>query len=159
MPAPRSKNVELLSRPTPSTVTARDKMEHRQTVAGGSSPFYGDEPRPAPIDRTKIVVCPVENCRRHFLNETFLAKHIESRHQPKPKTADAAATELVRATIADRIESGELKPGQPLIQAKLIEQLGTTRHHVQSAVEQLIAADVLGYSGVGVTRRVIVVGG
>jgi hypothetical protein len=142
--------------PHPPSTSAREKMEHRYVLNWGTSPFY-DEPKPEPVDRTKFVACSCCSPSRRFLNDVFLAAHTESR-KPKPKTGDAAATELVRATIADRISSGELRVGQTVILAQLVEQLGTTRHHVQAAVERLIAAGVLGYSGVGVTRRVIVIG-
>jgi hypothetical protein len=133
------------------------QLAHGQALA--TSPFHRDEPKTPPADRSQIAVFPVEGCRRHFLNETFLAAHNESRHKPKPKTVDAAATELVRATIADRISSGELRVGQTVILAQLVEQLGTTRHHVQAAIEQLHAAGALGYEGVGCARHVLVVGG
>jgi regulatory GntR family protein len=137
----------------PPSMSASDKLLARSIIGKDGGPA-----KPPPLDRTQIMGCSAEGCHKRFLNEMFLAANTESRHQPKPKTVDAAATELVRAAIADRIESGELKPGQPLIQAKLIEQLGTTRHQVLSAVEQLSAAGVLRYEGAGVTRRVIVVG-
>jgi regulatory GntR family protein len=140
----------------PPSTSGREKMEHRQVVQAGTSPFYGT-PRPQPVDRTRIVSCA--ECHRHFLNETFLAAHTESQHKPRPKTVDAAATEVVRATIADRISSGELRVGQTVILAQLVGQLGTTRHHVQAAIEQLRAAGALGYEGAGCARRVIVVGG
>jgi DNA-binding GntR family transcriptional regulator len=89
--------------------------------------------------------------------EEWLAAHTESRHAPKPKTVDAAATELVRATIADRIGSGELAVDQTVILAQLVGELGTTRHHVQAAVKALVGAGVLGYEGTGCARRVVVV--
>jgi hypothetical protein len=68
-------------------------------VARGSSPFYPDEQAPPPIDRSQIVSCPVEGCISRFLNESFLARHHESKHaRVKNESEFAAGVALVRAT-------------------------------------------------------------
>ena len=49
-------------------------------------------------------------------------------------------------TITGRIANGELKPGQVIRQGALAAELEVTRHYVQTAIEQLIAAGTLRYS-------------
>jgi DNA-binding GntR family transcriptional regulator len=90
--------------------------------------------------------------------EDNLARHVEAKHAPKPFKNDmAAGVEHICATVTGRIASGELKPGQTIVLIQLVDQLGTTRHRVQAAVDALVKQGVLGYSGAGATRRVIVV--
>jgi hypothetical protein len=60
----------------PPSASAREKLEHRQVLRAGTSPF-ADEPKAEPIDRTWIVSCSCCSPPRKFLNDTFLAKHVE----------------------------------------------------------------------------------
>lgn len=63
--------------------TARDKLEHRVTVAKGSSPFHADEPRPVPIDTGITASCTCCSPPRRFVGtagrtpEEWLASHVE----------------------------------------------------------------------------------
>jgi hypothetical protein len=67
----------------PPSASARDRMEHRQTVAGGSSPFYDDEPRPAPLDTGITASCTCCSPPRRFVGtagktaEEWLTRHVE----------------------------------------------------------------------------------
>lgn len=63
--------------------TAAEQLAHNLVVAKGSSPFYDDEPKPQPIDRTQIVTCSCCSPPRRFVGtagktaEEWLARHVE----------------------------------------------------------------------------------
>lgn len=133
-------------------MTGQEQLLHRSVAS--TSPFHRDDyvPPPRP-DTSTAVTCP--QCRARFISigersaETNLAGHIESKHGPRrgPKTEDgAAAIELVRTTVISQIGSGELKPGQVLSLSRLRAELGVSRHYVEVAVEQLVAAGTLCWS-------------
>jgi hypothetical protein len=96
MPAPRSKNVELLSRPTGSTQTQQEQLAHRQVLRGGTSPFV-DQPEAQPLDTSVTVSCTCCSPPRRFVGtagktaEEWLARHAEG------LTVGRAAREAVNA--------------------------------------------------------------
>jgi Bacterial regulatory proteins, gntR family len=145
----------------PASTTAAERVQHRYVVAAGSSPFYDDEPRPQPIDRSQIVGCPADGCISRFLNDEFLAKHMEIKHQARQTktTAEeiAAAVDRVTETITSRISGGDLKPGDVIRQSALADELGYPRTRVEAAVTGLVREGVLGFSGAGSARRTLVV--
>jgi DNA-binding GntR family transcriptional regulator len=92
-----------------------------------------------------------------------LQVHIE-KHAPKPgpakgtAKAEAGAGMLQRVvtTLTDRIRSGELRPGQTLLQNPLADDLQVSRHFVAAGIEQLMQDGLLAYKGASYVRRVVV---
>jgi hypothetical protein len=105
MPAPRSKNVELLSRPIGSTQTQQEQLAHRQIVAAGSSPFYPAETKP-PLDTSVTVSCTCCSPPRRFVGaagktaDEWLARHAEGLAGRKA-TANARRRQTLRRAEAD----------------------------------------------------------
>jgi len=98
MPAPCSKNVELLSRPTGSTQTQQEQLAHRQVLRAGTSPFV-DQPEAQPIDTDITASCTCCSPPRRFVGtagrtpEEWLASHVEgltaarsARKRPRPSS-------------------------------------------------------------------------
>lgn len=145
----------------PPSATAQERMLHRVTITKGSSPFYADEDRSAPVDRSQIVSCTCCTPSRRFLSDAFLERHQKDHARPKQAKTTAvqlaAEAERVAETIVARVAGGELRPGDAINQTGLANELGLPRTRVEAAVAQLVESGRLGYSGDGSARRALVV--
>lgn len=101
------------------------------------------------------MTCP--QCRARFIGmgersaEASLAAHTGGKHTSKPRSsrAEESATTVQRVVdeIRARIAAGSLAPGTAVRQGSLAAELGLSRHYVERAVGQLIAAGTLRWSG------------
>ncbi len=109
-------------------------------------------------DMSKAVSCP--ECGRRWLTADWLAQHIEAAHSPKlPKLfrpTRGGATRSAIEAITDRIADGTFKPGDPVRQKDLAEEIGVSGGSVAAAVSQLAADGVLAYEGTAFRRRALV---
>jgi hypothetical protein len=144
----------------PPSASAAERAQRRFLLLKGTSPWLQDEPRPEPIDRSKIVACPAEGCYKRFLDQSFLERHQVVHAKPARDIAAesaAAAVELIVKTITGRIASADLVVGDAVKLGALADELGVTRARIETAVTRLVREGVLGFSGIGSARRTLVI--
>jgi hypothetical protein len=134
--------------PTMATpMTAKQKLESRQ-IEGSPWRPQGKPPQSADSLRVRC-----QECGRLFLTADHLSIHIESAHTPKLPRARGGVTRSAIEAITSRIADGTFKPGDPVRQNELAEEIGVSGGAMSAAVSQLAAEGVLGYAGTGFQRR------
>jgi hypothetical protein len=121
------------------------------------SPWRPDR-LPGDIDRSAIVSC--QECGSRFLNQQWLDMHLEGGHrphkedegiskelQPKNGASRLSLSQMIARDIIERIESGELHPGQQIISKELMTRHGHSAYPVQMALRLLTRYGIIDRTG------------